>query len=1756
MPNSISPISYTNKDFRSIYEEILTLAKELSYKWDPTISNESDPGVVLLKLNAIIGDKNNYNIDKNILEAFPETVTQQASARQLFAQLGYKMPWYKAANTEVTLKWIGRDLQIGEIIQIPKFTMVTNDESDVVYTLTEDVEITRFTKGGIATAKALQGSVVTYSIGGSQLITSNNFDRLNRLYLNDYNVAENGIFITNATDKSIEWTLVDNIQLYPVGSHVYEFNVDPRTNYCYLEFPEDFDVLIGSGINIKYIATNGSQGNVKSKNLTSFFNDISIKLSNEDIVLNSEVMEIYNNSAANDGADPEDIEGAYRSFKRVAGTFDTLVTLRDYINAIYNSGLISNGVVSDRMNDIQTTYSIITTNEESLNSEIIQEKLQSTSFKYVKINDVSNLIYRDDTYATYDSDSNTISLIKDATEFDAAKTTNRNIYALTTFPEEDLTAYDLRFYVLRNTNEITDLSQYNKSFELIPSQDPVISQLYGYIENSQCIQHNFKDILENRYCMFKTVYPLKIKIVPQYKLTDTQIVTLKNNVFDALRKALSSRQLEFGTEPDYDKIYNVIQNADSRIKFIILDDFEYITYAIYWDGQKFIEIPISEFTAENTIFDTHTNLENYAKDIKYNNCYMIDENFKCYIVKNKGLEEYSNKIQEFRTEILAKSVLAGVTPLFNVDNRFQYTVDRQQIDIEDDIYKLTTKLIISPFGGTISKEPSDSEEITNITITPNEGATEASTSYTLKPNESIHFYGPSFKTSESYSNYIKFVLILNEPTGFEYKLIDLNTADPISINNPVYLYQYDSQKGEFSYIAYESNSIVTNHEGERGTIKDLNVNGKLQVFRRENAFTIPPKVDYKLREGDQLIFFWRESQDEDSPYTYKKYTGIDETKVTRDSKGNILKSPVINSSFTIVANSKETSPVSLNQLKLDKGKIEHSPAINSSYYQVQQLYGDNDLSGSKTIDIKEMNEISLNSEDKPYYYFVTNNKSTNDNNIEYYNMEFLPDGNRWMYILQEDEYFIQVNATKSAYEIYGPGTLIQLKRESSEQSHEFNVKAIDYEIIATEGISAFENAVEELTEDIIIREQQLYTLTGGDTIYLTLDTDYFGKEAFKSNELDSNKDSNSTSDTIVELPYFILKENAITTSVKVTKKVISNENTEEIPTRYTLREITDNGKTTKYVLPSCVISKISSADSLTEDDVSETDKKFCYCNITRDGPINIFNPNKLAKPKSTSTDTTTIEDDVSNDSIIIVTKDNNTENYNITKKHSINDDGVYYKCTQVEYSADFSDHYYVYDDGSDILRIARESDIGSKLLYSIDKTIIYRPLIKNTFYKYNRDAQDTETYELIEDMFQDENIVGEDENTRKEYAETTAFTISFEIVTDSTKINEDSFEILEYKDSLEDSFTEPVSIEYNITYNQTSATTYPIFETDNYTDMSNITVTYSIDGSSTLESLPITDVGENDGSWKATAKLNIQSSNVSPQKLDVVDEYSAQMYYVHTNNGEKLYVIYDENNTGIKEVYILTNVEVSKVGGSNVDVSYVDLLGNRHGIDIQFYQKNDDIKTTDIESYWSDSSGNLHLKTNKSASFEITGIACDNDYFYILPIENTSLNCTFKVNFSGLSVDNGYTLHSTGVDYGNGKYYFVLPSNKSVTNGEVSMRIEISKNDNDTATNSVITLLPFVKYKEEELFKSKYNITVGKIIDKMQKLDTDNKFRYDYIVPEGKLISDPLSGKSFFNSNHICNNFTIAKANLDSTRTIDGIKALPNNSEILIVSNR
>lgn len=661
--NELSGISYTNLDFQTIYPELLELAKKISYKWDPTQSNESDPGVVLLKLCAIVGDKCNYNADKNTLECFPETVTQISNARMLFEQLGYTMKWYKSATTNATLQWSGDSPDIRVVYHIPQFSMVCDEDEKVVYTLLNEVSLD--SDKSFTTCNIIQGVIQDYIINDNDVITIDNLDSNNRIYFSENNISTNGIFIINAgsIDENIgtwerldEWIRVDNLSSQKPGTKCYKYGLSTNNNF-YIEFPEDVAKLISGGIKIKYIVTDGEDGNVVKSQISKFYGDVQGYILNDDgtinngTLLNSSNVVISNNSSALNGENPESIEQAYKNYKKTIGVFNTLVTLQDYEDAIYKSDyLCSNDVVTDRTNDIQSSWKIMT-------------KANNVSTEYTQIaSDPSNL------YATWESSNssdiitgfNLITYINKLNDEDGDLSklmqprTISNYYSDWGFSgvddnsgsnievtlhnnEDKLTAFDLKLYLTKYVGTPSNSTQYNSTFDIYTdlfegnASNDIISNVEAELYNNSSIQHNIKPLMVNKICLFKNKYPIKCRIVPQYKLTEKQIFDVKTNIKNSLYKHFNAREVNFGEEIDYNELYEVILNADTKIKNVFLDDIEYTTYAVYVDSS-----------------------------------YIIHE------VKISGDISTSQDVAALQKEIWAKSVLAGRTQLLEIDTETTY----------------------------------------------------------------------------------------------------------------------------------------------------------------------------------------------------------------------------------------------------------------------------------------------------------------------------------------------------------------------------------------------------------------------------------------------------------------------------------------------------------------------------------------------------------------------------------------------------------------------------------------------------------------------------------------------------------------------------------------------------------------------------------------------------------------------------------------------------------------------------------------------------------------------------------------------------------------------------------------------------------------------------------------------------------------------------------------------------------------------------
>ena len=374
--NTLS-LSPTKKDFVQIWNELIEVAGKLSERWDPTSTNESDPGIVILKALTGIADKLNYNIDKNTLEAFMPTAAQEDSMRKLCDMLGYNIKYNQSAQTEATIKYHNSDpskeeadaLALG--LTIPKFTVLTNSDQDISYFTTNPTPVYISSTTPSVTIPCMEGQLVKCeSASDNNVITSNQISENNRFYLPETQIAENGIFIynifsgnaleNNVLEDGTPWEKVDNLNIQVRGSRVFKFGFDSYEGRPYVEFPADYSELFNEGIFIYYTRTNGINGNISARTLTQLELPRSTGWEN----VSAESFSVENVFSATTGSNIETIKQAYNNFKKTIGTFETLVTCRDYMNKIYlmtndyNKPLVSNILVTDIRNDLNRAITI------------------------------------------------------------------------------------------------------------------------------------------------------------------------------------------------------------------------------------------------------------------------------------------------------------------------------------------------------------------------------------------------------------------------------------------------------------------------------------------------------------------------------------------------------------------------------------------------------------------------------------------------------------------------------------------------------------------------------------------------------------------------------------------------------------------------------------------------------------------------------------------------------------------------------------------------------------------------------------------------------------------------------------------------------------------------------------------------------------------------------------------------------------------------------------------------------------------------------------------------------------------------------------------------------------------------------------------------------------------------------------------------------------------------------------------------------
>ena len=540
---NIVKLSATRKDFYQLWEELLDTAKKLSNRWDPSSTNESDPGIVLLKVLTAVTDKLNYNIDKNILEAFRPSAAQRESRMKLCARLGYTMKYYRSAETTVNIKYIGDRADAEDNIALPSagltlpaYTNVSNSDSTINYVTTKAVTFYSNDNQFEQNVPCIEGQYVQCRNDNNNLITLNELDANFRYYLPETSIAENGVFVYSLPVNGIKvlWAQVNNLNRQALNTRCYTFGFDSTEGRPYLQFPEDVGTLLESGLNIYYIRTSGSNGNISAQTLTKFVppstNDW------KDYQNTDELFIVKNYNAATNGANPESITEAYENYKKTIGTFDTLVTCRDYMNKLYtllddeNYPYISNIIVSDIRNDINKSVVLCTYDD-------------------------TGILYKEQ------------KAVEDKT---AAEINN----------------FDLVLYPF-NTIKTINKDAYKKSFKPVPRTSLILPLMEDRIKEFKSRSHVYKQPRTTDIYCIKNYLRLNAIITTTSRVSQIEEAAIKEAIKTALYTNFNARKLDFGQEIPFDSILTTIETASTKIKNVSLEEPLLYTCIMDADGNEY-----------------------------------------------------------------------------------------------------------------------------------------------------------------------------------------------------------------------------------------------------------------------------------------------------------------------------------------------------------------------------------------------------------------------------------------------------------------------------------------------------------------------------------------------------------------------------------------------------------------------------------------------------------------------------------------------------------------------------------------------------------------------------------------------------------------------------------------------------------------------------------------------------------------------------------------------------------------------------------------------------------------------------------------------------------------------------------------------------------------------------------------------------------------------------------------------------------------
>lgn len=373
-------ISYTNKDYANILDDLINSISTISAKWNTTDTN--DPGIVLVKLMSILGDMLFYNQDMQSLEVYPNSVTQRKNAASIYRLIGYKMRWYKSATLQANVV-----NTYSNYATLPRFCTFTTENDNITYCTFDEYNLKSNTNnnGFEELVTLVQGVPVTpvrtsnnpypdvgkewHTIYGYNYTTDDIVN--NRIYLKHANVDQEHIILVDNNNEI--WELKDNIYLTTAVGKFFEFGVDVN-DQPYIELVDYYNNFNVSKFKIFYIRSAGENGQIYANTLKNVTGNVWSRsgTGSAQTVYNVSNFIKFTHYDSTLGYNPETPNEARKNSVIYQNTLDTLITLADFERAALRHECVANVRATDLTNDpgIKKTFYLGDINQDGTIDEL------------------------------------------------------------------------------------------------------------------------------------------------------------------------------------------------------------------------------------------------------------------------------------------------------------------------------------------------------------------------------------------------------------------------------------------------------------------------------------------------------------------------------------------------------------------------------------------------------------------------------------------------------------------------------------------------------------------------------------------------------------------------------------------------------------------------------------------------------------------------------------------------------------------------------------------------------------------------------------------------------------------------------------------------------------------------------------------------------------------------------------------------------------------------------------------------------------------------------------------------------------------------------------------------------------------------------------------------------------------------------------------------------------------------------------------